>query len=288
MTRPDHGGTGHFYSLSSAKTSAGPHRRAFSDWHEDAIPRKPHRRKCHETEPYLFSALVTFAALTFASNAAWANHHWGNNNGMGNRGYSQLTQEQQATVQKLHNELLCANQRPAPAIFSPNASTMRCSRRKSRTAGRLETVAQEMEGLRQKLDQQRVKFDIATAEAGVPRGTQNGIWRLSRARRRSYRHEPLIKVRSFSVGCGAELSWRPAAVESLPAPPARQCSLRRAWLWRRSILRQGPVSKVRRRSDLPFAGQHGMRGSVPASLAQDDPPGGGGVAGLAKKVCSAR
>ncbi len=59
-------------------------------------------------------ALVTFAALTFASNAAWANHHWGNNNGMGNQGYSQLTQEQQATVQKLHNDL-CANQRPAPA-----------------------------------------------------------------------------------------------------------------------------------------------------------------------------
>ncbi len=49
-------------------------------------------------------ALVTFAALTFASNAAWANHHWGNNNGMGNQGYSQLTQEQQATVQKLHND----------------------------------------------------------------------------------------------------------------------------------------------------------------------------------------
>ncbi|WP_373401918.1 periplasmic heavy metal sensor, partial [Klebsiella pneumoniae] len=49
-------------------------------------------------------ALVTFAALTVASNAAWANHHWGTNNGMGNQGYSQLTQEQQATVQKLHND----------------------------------------------------------------------------------------------------------------------------------------------------------------------------------------
>jgi zinc resistance-associated protein len=32
------------------------------------------------------------------------NHHWGNNNGMGNQGYSQLTQEQQATAQKLHND----------------------------------------------------------------------------------------------------------------------------------------------------------------------------------------
>ncbi|HEE4931896.1 TPA: zinc resistance sensor/chaperone ZraP [Klebsiella pneumoniae] len=88
-------------------------------------------------------ALVTFAALTFASNAAWANHHWGNNNGMGNQGYSQLTQEQQATVQK------------------PDS-------------GKIEAVAQEMEGLRQKLDQQRVKFDIALAEAGVPRGAGMG------------------------------------------------------------------------------------------------------------------
>ncbi|MBN0903575.1 zinc resistance sensor/chaperone ZraP, partial [Pseudomonas aeruginosa] len=37
-----------------------------------------------------------------------------------------------------------------------------------------EAVAQEMEGLRQKLDQQRVKFDIALAEAGVPRGAGMG------------------------------------------------------------------------------------------------------------------
>ncbi len=45
-------------------------------------------------------------------------------------------------------------------------STMRCSRRKKAgSAGRLRAVAQEMEGLRQKLDQQRVKFDIALAEA---------------------------------------------------------------------------------------------------------------------------
>ena len=47
-------------------------------------------------------ALVTFAALTFASNSARANHHWGNNNGMGN--LQSADPEQQATVQKLHND----------------------------------------------------------------------------------------------------------------------------------------------------------------------------------------
>ena len=41
-------------------------------------------------------------------------------------------------------------------------------------SGKIEAVAQEMEGLRQKLDQQRVKFDIALAEAGVPRGAGMG------------------------------------------------------------------------------------------------------------------
>ncbi|HIE8715096.1 TPA: periplasmic heavy metal sensor [Klebsiella variicola subsp. variicola] len=41
-------------------------------------------------------------------------------------------------------------------------------------SGKIEAVAQEMEGLRQKLDQQRVKFDVALAEAGVPRGAGMG------------------------------------------------------------------------------------------------------------------
>ena len=90
--------------------------------------------------------LVTLAVLTFGSNAAWANHHWGNNTGMGNQGYSQLTQEQQATAQKLHND------------YYAQTSALR----------------QQLEGLRQKLDQQRVKFDVALAEAGVPRGAGMG------------------------------------------------------------------------------------------------------------------
>lgn len=81
--------------------------------------------------------LVTLAVLTFGSNAAWANHHWGNNTGMGNQGYSQLTQEQQATAQSCITITL---RKPAPCASScsPNAmSTMRCSRRKSRTVERL-------------------------------------------------------------------------------------------------------------------------------------------------------
>ncbi|MCS6036567.1 hypothetical protein LNQ52_07690 [Klebsiella pneumoniae subsp. pneumoniae] len=84
-------------------------------------------------------------------------------------------------MQKLHNDYYAQTSALRQQQCSPNAmSTMRCSRRKKPDSGKIEAVAQEMEGLRQKLDQQRVKFDIALAEAGVPRGAGNGIWRLSR------------------------------------------------------------------------------------------------------------
>lgn len=50
--------------------------------------------------------LITLAALTLGSSSAWARHHWNNGNGMGPQGYSQLTTEQQATAQKLHNDFM--------------------------------------------------------------------------------------------------------------------------------------------------------------------------------------
>ncbi|MBZ7489292.1 periplasmic heavy metal sensor, partial [Klebsiella michiganensis] len=48
--------------------------------------------------------LIALAALTFGSSSAWARHHWNNGSGMGPQGYSQLTTDQQATAQKLHND----------------------------------------------------------------------------------------------------------------------------------------------------------------------------------------
>lgn len=102
-------------------------------------------------------ALVTFAALTFASNAAWANHHWGNNNGMGNQGYSQLTQEQQATVQKLHNDYYAQTSALRQQLQSKRYEYNALLTAQKPDSGKIEAVAQEMEGLRQKLDQQRVK-----------------------------------------------------------------------------------------------------------------------------------
>ena len=95
-------------------------------------------------------ALVTFAALTFASNAAWANHHWGNNNGMGNQGYSQLTQEQQATVQKLHNDYYAQTSALRQQLQSKRYEYNALLTAQKPDSEKIEAVAQEMEGLRQK------------------------------------------------------------------------------------------------------------------------------------------
>ena len=114
-------------------------------------------------------ALVTLAALSFGSNAAWANHHWGNNNGMGNQGYSQLTQEQQATVQKLRNDYYAQTNALRQQLTSKHYEYNALLTADKPDSAKIEAVAKEREALSQQLDQQRVKFDVAMAEAGIPR-----------------------------------------------------------------------------------------------------------------------
>ena len=78
---------------------------------------------------------------------------------MGNCGYSQLT-EQQATVQKriTITQTSALRQQLQSKRYEYNALLTA----QKPDSGKIEAVAQEMEGLRQKLDQQRVKFDIAS------------------------------------------------------------------------------------------------------------------------------
>lgn len=124
--------------------------------------------------PTLPLALVALAALTFGSSAAWAGHHWGDNNGMGPQGYSQLTQEQQATAQKLHDDYYAQTRVLRQQLQSKRYEYNALLTAQKPESGKIEAIAQEMESLSQKLDQQRVKFDIALAEAGVPRGQGMG------------------------------------------------------------------------------------------------------------------
>ncbi|MDU7051520.1 MAG: zinc resistance sensor/chaperone ZraP [Klebsiella variicola] len=90
------------------------------------------------------------------------------------QGYSQLTQEQQATAQKLHNDYAAQTSALRQQLQSKRYEYNALLTTQKPDSGKIEAVAQEMEGLRQKLDQQRVKFDVALAEAGVPRGAGMG------------------------------------------------------------------------------------------------------------------
>lgn len=118
--------------------------------------------------------LITLAALTFGSSSAWARHNWNNGNGMGPQGYSQLTSEQQATSQKLHNDFYEQTRALRQQLISKRYEYNALLTADKPDGTKIESAAQEMETLSQKLDQQRVKFDIALAQAGIPRGEGMG------------------------------------------------------------------------------------------------------------------
>lgn len=113
-------------------------------------------------------ALLTCAALTFTSGSVLAGpHHWDNNDGNGR--YSQLTDAQQATAQKLRNDFYTQTSALRQQLTSKRYEYNALLTADKPDGAKIEGVAQEIETLRQKLDQQRVKFDVAMAQAGIPR-----------------------------------------------------------------------------------------------------------------------
>ena len=118
--------------------------------------------------------LIALAALTFGGSSAWAGHHWNNGNGVGPQGYSQLTTEQQATAQKLHSDFYEQTRALRQQLTSKRYEYNALLTADKPDSTKIESVAQEMEALGQKLAQQRVKFDVALAQAGIPRGEGMG------------------------------------------------------------------------------------------------------------------
>lgn len=118
--------------------------------------------------------LITLAALTLGSSSAWAKHHWNNGNGMGPQGYSQLTTEQQATARKLHNDFYEQTRALRQQLTSKRYEYNALLTADKPDSAKIESTAQQIETLSQKLDQQRVKFDIALAHARIPRGEGMG------------------------------------------------------------------------------------------------------------------
>ncbi|EDU3497485.1 zinc resistance sensor/chaperone ZraP [Salmonella enterica] len=119
-------------------------------------------------------ALIALSLLTLSSGSAFAGHHWGNNDGMWQQGGSPLTTEQQATAQKIYDDYYTQTSALRQQLISKRYEYNALLTASSPDTAKINAVAKEMESLGQKLDEQRVKRDVAMAQAGIPRGAGMG------------------------------------------------------------------------------------------------------------------
>ncbi|EAM8780675.1 periplasmic heavy metal sensor [Salmonella enterica] len=119
-------------------------------------------------------ALIALSLLALSSGAAFAGHHWGNNDGMWQQGGSPLTTELQATAQKIYDDYYTQTSALRQQLISKRYEYNALLTASSPDTAKINAVAKEMESLGQKLDEQRVKRDVAMAQAGVPRGAGMG------------------------------------------------------------------------------------------------------------------
>ncbi|ASG18583.1 zinc resistance-associated protein ZraP [Salmonella enterica subsp. enterica] len=119
-------------------------------------------------------ALIALSLLALSSGAAFAGHHWGNNDGMWQQGGSLLTTEQQATAQKIYDDYYTQTSALRQQLISKRYEYNALLTASSPDTAKINAVAKEMESLGQKLDEQRVKRDVAMAQAGIPRGAGMG------------------------------------------------------------------------------------------------------------------
>lgn len=141
-------------------------------------------------------ALIALSLLALSSGAAFAGHHWGNNDGMWQQGGSPLTTEQQATAQKIYDDYYTQTSALRQQLISKRYEYNALLTASSPDTAKINVVAKEMESLGQKLDEQRVKRDVAGWHTTRHR---NGLWRLRRlwwrlsSRRRPYGYGKLVK-----------------------------------------------------------------------------------------------
>ncbi|MGK7512100.1 zinc resistance sensor/chaperone ZraP [Salmonella enterica] len=119
-------------------------------------------------------ALIALSLLALSSGAAFAGHHWGNNDGMWQQGGSPLNTEQQATAQKIYDDYYTQTSALRQQLISKRYEYNALLTASSPDTAKINAVAKEMESLGQKLDEQRVKRDVAMAQAGIPRGAGMG------------------------------------------------------------------------------------------------------------------
>ncbi|EGJ1649567.1 zinc resistance sensor/chaperone ZraP [Salmonella enterica] len=119
-------------------------------------------------------ALIALSLLALSSGAAFAGHHWGNNDGMWQQRGGPLTTEQQASAQKIYDDYYTQTSALRQQLISKRYEYNALLTASSPDAAKINAVAKEMESLGQKLDEQRVKRDVAMAQAGIPRGAGTG------------------------------------------------------------------------------------------------------------------
>lgn len=119
-------------------------------------------------------ALIALSLIALGSTPALAQNHWGYGDGMQQRGGTPMTAEQQATAQKIYDDYYSQTSALRQQLTSKRYEYNALLTASSPDTAKINAVAKEMEALNQSLDEQRVKRDVAMAQAGVPRGAGMG------------------------------------------------------------------------------------------------------------------
>lgn len=119
-------------------------------------------------------ALIALSLMMLGSTPALARHHGGYGNGMWQQNGSPLSAEQQTAAQQIHTDYDNQTRDLRQQLMSKRYEYNALLTASSPDSARIGAVAKEIETLRQSLDAQRVKRDIALAQAGVPRGAGMG------------------------------------------------------------------------------------------------------------------
>ena len=119
-------------------------------------------------------ALIALSLIALGSTPVLAQNHWGYADGMQQRGGTPMTAEQQAAAQKIYDDYYSQTSALRQQLTSKRYEYNALLTASSPDTAKINAVAKEMEALNQSLDEQRVKRDVAMAQAGVPRGAGMG------------------------------------------------------------------------------------------------------------------
>ena len=119
-------------------------------------------------------ALIALSLIALGSTPVLAQNHWGYGDGMQQRGGTPMTAEQQAAAQKIYDDYYSQTSALRQQLTSKRYEYNALLTASSPDTAKINAVANEMEALTQSLDEQRVKRDVAMAQAGVPRGAGMG------------------------------------------------------------------------------------------------------------------